>query len=243
MPTLVVVSGPPRTGKTTLAHAIARAVPCPAICRDEIKEGMVHAHGGLFQAERGDPLTQRTLPLFFDVLRMLLAERVTVVAEAAFQNLRWRQGLEPLTDLARLRVVQCHTKPAVAKDRRRLGESAHAAFLGEEIEDWEQAVASFDRLSVPRRRSPWTRRKDLCRTSKTSSSSSIEGEPERRDEHRPRGPVGSPMLLRRCSFGGWALQAPVALKTKRPCLQGLCSSGAAGLEPATPGFGDRCSAS
>ena len=149
MPTLVVVSGPPRTGKTTLAHAIARAVPCPAICRDEIKEGMVHAHGGLFQAERGDPLTQRTLPLFFDVLRMLLAERVTVVAEAAFQNLRWRQGLEPLTDLARLRVVQCHTKPAVAKDRRRLGESAHAAFLGEEIEDWEQAFASFDRLSVP----------------------------------------------------------------------------------------------
>ena len=44
-PTLVVVSGPPRTGKTTLAHMIARAVPCPAVCRDEIKEGMVHAAG------------------------------------------------------------------------------------------------------------------------------------------------------------------------------------------------------
>jgi predicted kinase len=41
-PTLVVVSGP-GSGKTTLAHEIARAVGCLAICRDEIKEGMVHA--------------------------------------------------------------------------------------------------------------------------------------------------------------------------------------------------------
>ena len=39
--THVVVSGPPGSGKTTLAHAIASAVGCPAICRDEIKEGMV----------------------------------------------------------------------------------------------------------------------------------------------------------------------------------------------------------
>jgi len=42
-PTLIVVSGPAGSGKTTLAHAIASAIGCPAICRDEIKEGMVHA--------------------------------------------------------------------------------------------------------------------------------------------------------------------------------------------------------
>jgi len=36
-PTLVVVSGPPRTGKTTLAHAIGRSIGCPAVSRDEIK--------------------------------------------------------------------------------------------------------------------------------------------------------------------------------------------------------------
>ncbi len=41
-PRLIVVSGPPASGNTTLAHAVARAVPCPAICRDEIKEGLAH---------------------------------------------------------------------------------------------------------------------------------------------------------------------------------------------------------
>jgi predicted kinase len=41
-PTLVVVTGGPGAGTTTLAHELARLIPCPAVCRDEIKEGLVH---------------------------------------------------------------------------------------------------------------------------------------------------------------------------------------------------------
>jgi predicted kinase len=52
LPTLVVVSGPPASGKTTLAHALAQAIPCPAVCRDEIKERMVHGCGPGFAAGR-----------------------------------------------------------------------------------------------------------------------------------------------------------------------------------------------
>src|SRR6266851_3009325 len=92
LPTLVVVSSPPGSGKTTLAHQIARAVGCPAICRDEIKEGMMQATPG-FVPRPGDELTARTLPVFFGVLELLLRAGVTTVAEAAFQDRVWRPDL------------------------------------------------------------------------------------------------------------------------------------------------------
>ena len=105
-PTLVVVSGPSGSGKTTLAHRLAAALGCPAICRDEIKEGMVHTTPGFVPA-KGDELTARTLPVFFAVLDLLVRAGVTTVAEAAFQDHVWRPRLEPLLGLARLRIVHC----------------------------------------------------------------------------------------------------------------------------------------
>jgi predicted kinase len=134
VPTLIVVSGPPGSGKTTLAHAIARAVGCPAICRDEIKEGMLHASGVAsgFVATPGDELTMRTLPTFFGVLELLLKAGATTVAEAAFQDRVWRPRLEGFRGLARLRIVHCLADVDVAWTRvqRRLDENplrqAHA---------------------------------------------------------------------------------------------------------------------
>ena len=117
-PTLIIVSGQPGSGKTTLAHQLAERIGCPAICRDEIKEGMVHAHGEGFQAGTSDPLTQRTFPLFFDCLRLLLEGGVTIVGEAAFQHRLWTQGLTPLLELADLRIVRCATDDTTLLDRR-----------------------------------------------------------------------------------------------------------------------------
>ena len=170
-PTLVVVSGPPRTGKTTLAHTIARAVSCPAVCRDEIKEGMVHAAGDGFPPASGDPLTQRTFPVFFDVLDALVRAGVTV-AEAAFQDRLWRHGLEPLLGLARLRIVQCHADPAVSRERRRLaavgGQTAHAMTIGDELEDWLGRTPSSIASRSRHRRSTSTRRTTTCPASRRS---------------------------------------------------------------------------
>jgi predicted kinase len=115
-PTLIVLSGPAGAGKTTLAHHLATRIGCPAICRDEIKEGMA-LNTPNFTPSTGDALTTRTLPTFFSVLRLLLEAGVTTVAEAAFQDHVWRPRLEPLRDLAHLKVIQCVVADDVARER------------------------------------------------------------------------------------------------------------------------------
>lgn len=124
LPTLVVVSGPSGGyGKTTLAHEIARTIGCPAICRDEIKEGMVHAAPPDFEPAPGDPrtpadsITRKTFTVFFDVLALLLGSGATVVAEAAFQGPKWQPELARLAKLAEVRIVRCMVDPATANER------------------------------------------------------------------------------------------------------------------------------
>jgi predicted kinase len=157
LPTLVVVSGPAGAGKTTLAHKIAQAVGCPAVCRDEIKEGMMHAAPG-FVPGPGDELTTRTVPVFFDVLGLLLRAGVTTVAEAAFQDRLWRAGLEPLGELAQLRIVQCTVARDVAVQRirrRRQDDPARRAHPDPEpsnAAEFAASFSSFERLSVD---APW----------------------------------------------------------------------------------------
>ena len=115
LPALIVVAGPPGAGKTTLAHALARAIRCPVISRDEIREGLVNTVGSTGAA--GDDLALRANGAFFDTLALLLDRRVSVVAEAAFQHKLWAPRLDPLLAIARVRIVVCEVDPDLARTR------------------------------------------------------------------------------------------------------------------------------
>jgi predicted kinase len=149
-PILVIVSGPAGSGKTTLAHRLAATIGCPALCRDEIKEGMAAASRGFVPGPL-DPLTLRTYDLFFAVIRLFLENGVTHVAEAAFQHPNWARGLEPLRPLAELRILRCQVPDALSQSRAESRRHEQPARAAHDDAGHFSVARSFDpiRLSAP----------------------------------------------------------------------------------------------
>jgi predicted kinase len=127
LPLLIVVTGRPGAGKTALAHALARAIRCPAICRDEIKEGLINTAG----EAGGDDVARHAYEAFFDTVTLLIERRVTLVAEAAFQHKLWAPKFELLRASAHIRIIVCDIAPEIARHRRAAraaGDPARARF-------------------------------------------------------------------------------------------------------------------
>ncbi len=127
-PVLVVVTGRPGSGKTTLAHMLARTIRCPAFCRDEFKEGLVHTIREHVTPDDHPRLNWQVYDPFFRAIELLLRHDITLVAEAAFQHKLWRPKLEPLQAVAQIRIIVCSIDPVLA----------HTRFLQRNISDPER---------------------------------------------------------------------------------------------------------
>lgn len=115
-PFVIVVTGRPGSGKTTLAHTLAKQIHCPALCRDEFKEGYVHTLGGT-HASLGQDINRRLYDIFFETVDFVVAKGVSVVIEAAFQHAAWLPKLTRLADIARVSLVVCTVSPDLARAR------------------------------------------------------------------------------------------------------------------------------
>jgi len=135
---------------------LAREIPCPAVCRDEIKERLVHSQGEYTPAP-GDDMARRTLDVFFGVIGFLIDAGLSLVAESAFQHRLWEPGLRPLLDSARVCVVQCRVDTAVAWERiskraevtpARL--AVHGDYsLSRPFESFKEGFENFDPVTLP----------------------------------------------------------------------------------------------
>lgn len=112
----MIVTGRQGSGKTTLAKRLGERLWMPVICRDEIKEGYVNTCG-----VRHDELPANAnglvTDLFFKLVDQYLANRVSVVIEAAFQHGVWEARLQPLLDRALVRIVLCTADDATTSMR------------------------------------------------------------------------------------------------------------------------------
>jgi adenylate kinase family enzyme len=115
-PSLIIISGRPASGKSTLARKIAQQIRCPLISRDEIKEGYVNT----VQIEHNkiaDEENIRIYNTFFNVIELLLDNKITIVAEAAFQHKLWLPKFESLSKKSNIKLIICKVDQNLACKR------------------------------------------------------------------------------------------------------------------------------
>jgi predicted kinase len=118
---IIMVSGAPASGKSTLAHALSEALGFPLLSKDTIKESLFESLGSRLGSSAGSPaeLSRLLSRAAMDVLWSLAPCCPQVILEANFRP-KSRHERERLTALqGRKLEVYCHCTPEEAARRFR----------------------------------------------------------------------------------------------------------------------------
>jgi len=118
VPVLVVVTGPPGSGKSAVAAALRARLELPLIAKDSLKEALGGALAIRGRAE-SQPLGTAVFTLLAHIAHELLANNVSLIAEGNFQATSML-----FVDLPPARIVQVHVTAEPALLRKRMLERA-----------------------------------------------------------------------------------------------------------------------
>ena len=122
---------------------------CPALCRDELKEGFVHTLGGSPHS-LGNDVNRHLYEIFFDTVEFMISRNISLVIEAAFQHKLWKPKLLPLIEAANLVIIVCATDPYLARSRfikRSLADPTRERFHGDS--EFYGAINEHDLSNTP----------------------------------------------------------------------------------------------
>jgi predicted kinase len=133
-PPLVLVTGMPASGKTTLAGTLHAALHVPLLAKDEVKEALTRVAGTPADRAESRVLGAHTMTVLYELAAAHLERGVGIVLECNFRRGLAEPGLRPLVEVSRCVEVHCVVDGQVAIERYRARASGrHGAHAEEEV--------------------------------------------------------------------------------------------------------------
>lgn len=154
--TLVIVSGLPATGKTTLANALGDSLSWPVFHKDHFKELLFESRvdpAAAVDRTASRDFGKQSMHLLYAIARELIHRGVNCITEAYFHPELAAPELTPLTSSARVIQLHCAAADAVMVSRYRAryeaGERHEIHFDATMVGELEQRINSAHRDPIP----------------------------------------------------------------------------------------------